>query len=163
MSVNERIMAASVSIREATAHDGDDLLRVINDAFIVEQFFAPGPRLILRELNLYLARGNFLIAEQERAFAGCVFVETTKPSGYFGLLSVDRRFQQRGLGSRLVAAAEERCRAAGCDSINIRVVNLRTELPPFYGARGYEEIGIEAFESSKTSMPCHFIVMSKRL
>ena len=157
------IMNPSISIREANPADLSDLLRVINDAFVVEQFFAPGPRLTPTELDHYRARGTFLVAEQDGSFAGCVFVETSKPSGYFGLLSVDRTLQQRGLGSRLVAAAEDRCRRAGCDSIRIRVVNLRTELPPFYQSRGYEQTGTEAFESSNVSMPCHFIVMSKRL
>ena len=104
-----------------------------------------------------------LVAESGGDFAGCVFVDASPPTGYFGLLSVARTLQQGGLGSHLVAAAEERCRVAGCSAITIRVVNLRTELPPFYRARGYEQAGIEAFESSNTSMPCHFIVMSKLL
>jgi len=156
-------MTASVSIREATADDVGDLLRVINDAFVVEQFFAPGPRLSPSELDSYIARGTFLVAEHENGFAGCVFVEASRPSGYFGLLSVDRTLQQRGIGRRLVAAAEDFCRAAGCDSIRIRVVNLRTELPPFYRALGYAETGTEAFESSNVTMPCHFLVMSKPL
>ena len=156
-------MTASVSIREATANDVGDLLRVINDAFIVEQFFAAGPRLSREELDAYVARGTFLVAEQGDVFAGCVFVEPTAPRGYFGLLSVDRALQQRGIGRRLVAAAEAFCRAAGCEAIRIRVVNLRTELPPFYTSLGYIETGIEAFESSNVTMPCHFIVMSKRL
>lgn len=156
-------MNPSVSIREANADDVGDLLRVINDAFIVEQFFAPGPRLTAAELESYRTRGTFLVAESGGDFAGCVFVDASPPTGYFGLLSVARTLQQGGLGSHLVAAAEERCRVAGCSAITIRVVNLRTELPPFYRARGYEQAGIEAFESSNTSMPCHFIVMSKLL
>jgi GNAT superfamily N-acetyltransferase len=156
-------MVPSTIIREANAEDVDDLLRVINDAFIVEQFFAPGPRLSAPELDKYRGRGTFLVVEDDEAFAGCVFVDASKPSGYFGLLSVDRTRQQRGLGSRLVAAAEERCRTAGCSSITIRVVNLRTELPPFYRSRGYKEIGTEPFESANSAMPCHFIVMSKAL
>jgi GNAT superfamily N-acetyltransferase len=153
----------ALTIREARANDTDDLLRVINDAFVVEEFFTPGPRLTRAQLDQYQARGTFLVAESDDAFAGCVFVDASRPSGYFGLLSVDRSLQQRGIGSRLITAAEDRCRAAGCSSIRIRVVNLRAELPPFYRTRGYAETGIEAFESSKTSIPCHFIVMSKAL
>ena len=90
-------------------------------------------------------------------------VERSTPSGYFGLLSVDRTRQQRGIGRRLVAAAEDFCRSAGCDTIRIRVVNLRTELPPFYESLGYSQAGTEEFESLNVTLPCHFIVMSKRL
>ena len=154
-------MLRSTSIREANDTDVDDLLRVINDAFIVEQFFTRGPRLTRTALDSYRARGNFLIAEDDGAFAGCVFVDPTISSGYFGLLSVDRTRQGRGLGSALVSAAEDWCRHAGCSSIHIHVVNLRTELPPFYGSRGYAETGVESFESSNDTMPCHFIVMTK--
>ena len=160
---NTKVMVESTVIREADAKDFDDLLRVINDAFTVEQFFAPGPRLCDAELESYLTRGTFLVAEQAGELAGCVFVDTSKPSGYFGLLSVDRTRQQRGLGSQLVSAAEDRCRAAGCSAITIRVVSLRTELPPFYRSRGYTDAGTEPFESSNVSMPCHFVVMSKLL
>ena len=156
-------MIPLVSIREANANDADDLLRVINDAFIVEQFFAQGPRLSAAELDDYWTRGTFFVAESGEQFAGCVFVDASPPTGYFGLLSVERTLQRQGLGGRLVAAAEDCCRAAGCTAIKIRVVNLRSELPPFYRSRDYEETGVEAFESSNTSVPCHFIAMSKRL
>ena len=146
-------MVEPTHIREANAGDFDDLLRVINDAFIVEQFFAPGPRIGPHELDRFLARGAFLVAQHGDELAGCVFVDTSKPSGYFGLLSVDRTRQQRGLGSQLVTAAEDWCRTAGCTAITIRVVNLRTELPPFYRSRGYTEIGTEPFEGSNGWCP----------
>lgn len=156
-------MAPLLTIREANAEDVDDLVRVINDAFIVEAFFTTGPRISRAEVEKYQRRGIFLVAEEDGVCAGCVFIDASLPSGYFGLLSVDRTRQQRGLGSRLVQAAEHHCRAAGCSSIKLRLVNLRTELPPFYRSRGYVETGTEEFESSNTSMPCHFVVMSKAL
>lgn len=156
-------LGETLIIREANDADADDILRVINDAFVVEQFFAPGPRLTRVELDAYAARGTFLVADDHGSLAGCVFVDESTPDAYFGLLSVDRARQQRGVGSRLVAACEDRCRAAGCSSIRIHVVNLRTELPSFYNVRGYTETGTEPFESSNVTMPCHFIVMSKAL
>jgi hypothetical protein len=42
-------------------------------------------------------------------------------------------------------------------------VNLRTELPPFYRALGYTESATEEFHGEPVKMPCHFVVMSKRL
>jgi hypothetical protein len=54
-------------------------------------------------------------------------------------------------------------RTAGCRAVDIRVVNLRTELPPIYRRLGYLETGIQPFEDPRASQPCHFILMSKPL
>ena len=70
--------------------------------------------------------------------------------------------QRRGLGAALLDAGERWCRDTGCDAIQIRVVNLRAELAPFYGRRGYEACGVEPF-TGPTKRACHFIVMRKAL
>jgi len=80
------------------------------------------------------------------------------------LLSVDPSRQRSGLGSRLMAAAEERCRELGCHSADLQIVNLRQELPDFYRRRGYLPTGTAPFRPDLvTKMPCHFIKMSKPL
>jgi hypothetical protein len=42
-------------------------------------------------------------------------------------------------------------------AVDIRVVNLRTELPPIYHALGYVETGTEAVPGSPALKPAHFI------
>jgi predicted N-acetyltransferase YhbS len=154
---------AALVIRSADVRDVDSLHRLINSAFVIEQFFAPGPRISRDAINAQISTGVFLIADLEGEPAGCVFVNTTVPTGYMGLLSVSLNRQGAGVGGRLVAAAEAACRAAGCSSIAIRVVNLREELPPFYRARGYREDGTAPFDGEGAVLPCHFILMSKPL
>jgi hypothetical protein len=62
----------------------------------------------------------------------------------------------------MIAAAEDHCRNAGCREMELEVVNLRTELPPFYRKFGYLETGTRPFpDVEKSKLPCHFIVMSK--
>ena len=56
-----------------------------------------------------------------------------------------------------------RIAAGGCGAMDIRVVNLRTELPPFYRRLGYAEAGTEPVEEPRALQPFHFIVMSKVL
>jgi GNAT superfamily N-acetyltransferase len=91
-------------------------------------------------------------------------VELRDERGYFGLLAVDPELQRSGLGSRLVAAAEEYCRAAGCHFMDLTIVNLRTELPPFYQRLGYVESGTLPFPSEQdANQPCHLVRMSKAL
>jgi hypothetical protein len=64
----------------------------------------------------------------------------------------------------MMQAAEETARSLGARYLDIRVVNLRTELPPIYRRLGFAESGTEPWPEGKpTSQPCHFIRMSKSL
>jgi len=48
--------------------------------------------------------------------------------------------------------------------MDLRIVNLREELPAFYRKLGYMETGTEPFPSDlDTKLPCHFVNMSKPL
>jgi len=68
------------------------------------------------------------------------------------------------LGRRLTNAAEEYFRKAGCEGVDLRIVSVRAELPPFYERLGYKETGIAPIpESIPLKIPSHFIVMSKEL
>ena len=154
----------SLAVRRATPDDASAIAGLINRAFAVEAFFVEGERTSPDDVKQMLERGVFLLAEEAGRLAGCVFVSLSGERGYFGLLSVDPELQGRGLGRRLVAAAEEHCRRGGCRVVDIRVVNLRTELPPFYAALGYHEVGSAPFPpESATKLPCHFLLMSKPL
>jgi len=93
-----------------------------------------------------------------------VYVEIREDRGYFGLLAVAPERQKAGLGSRLIAMAEEECRAAGCSFMDLTVVNLRKQLPSYYSKFGYVESGVEPFPAAaRAKMPCHLVRMSKRL
>ena len=51
-----------------------------------------------------------------------------------------------------------------CRYMELHVVNLRTELPPYYRKLGYDEQGTGPFPDPETAtQPCHFVVMRKRL
>jgi len=152
-------------MRVAVFSDIDALVRVINAAYVVERFFKTGDRVDRAGLVERFDRGVFLVETDDGgAVVSCVYVEIQAHGrGYFGLLSVDPGLQRSGLGRRLVEAAEAHCRAAGCRAIDIRVVNLRTELPPFYGKLGYVATGTEPYSDDDATRPCHFVVMSKPL
>jgi hypothetical protein len=60
--------------------------------------------------------------------------------------------------------AEKYCRERGSQWMDILIVSLREELPPFYEKRGYVESGTTPFPADvPTKIPCHFINMSKPL
>jgi GNAT superfamily N-acetyltransferase len=155
-----------MNIRFAEEPDLPTLMALINQAFLVETFFIQGNRLTPEDTLAYFKKGRFLLAEETSALAGVIYVELRGDRGYFGLLSVDPTRQKSGLGRRLIAAAEEFAREVGAHHMDITVVNLRTELPPFYRKLGYTENGTEPVRPDmipRLLQPAHFIKMTKPL
>lgn len=151
--------------RVAHPADAPALAALINLAYRVEDFFKIGDRTDPAEVREKMTHGDFVVLEDaDGTLAGSVYVTADEGVGYFGMLSIDPPRQGQGLGKRLIHEAEDHCRRAGCHEMELEVVNLRTELPPFYRRFGYVETGTRPFsETERISRPCHFIVMSKAL
>ncbi|HEX4038666.1 MAG TPA: GNAT family N-acetyltransferase [Acidobacteriaceae bacterium] len=155
-----------MDLRFAEESDSPALLALVNEAFRVETHFIRGDRLTPERLRDHFAAGRFLVAQEDTAIAGCVYVEIRGNRAYLGLLAVDRARQKTGLGRRLAAAAEEFAREMGARYIDLTVVNLRRELPPYYAKLGYTVIGEEPIREEMVPRileHCHFIRMSKPL
>jgi ribosomal protein S18 acetylase RimI-like enzyme len=154
-----------ITIRTAEAADAEQIARLVNAAFGPERFFIDGDRTSPDKVRALLQKGKFLLAEEHGALVGCVYVELHGERGYFGLLAVDPAQQRTGLGSRLIDAAEEYCRSAGCRFMDITIVNLRTPLFGYYARLGYVENGTLPFpkEQHPPKMPCHLVKMVKSL
>lgn len=160
-----RMTNSTLTIRVATSADAARITEVINAAFrIAEGFFIDSKRITETEVEESLAKGAFLVAENGEKIQGCVYVEMRGTRSYLGLLSVDPECQQGGLGSLLMQEAERYCRERGSQFMDILIVHLREELPPFYKKRGYIENGTSPFPADvETRVPVHFINMSKPL
>jgi len=153
-----------VRVREATDDDAPAIAALVNQAFLVERFFVDGDRTSPAEISRLLEKGTFLLAEVEGRLVACVYVELRGDRGYFGMLSVDPSRQGEGLGRLLIDAAEDRGRSRGCRLMEIHVVDVREELPPFYRRLGYAEVGEEPFpDHERAKIPARFIVMTKPL
>ena len=63
-------------------------------------------------------------------WGGCAFVD---------LLWVDEAWRRTGLGSRLLASAEDEARSRGCTQVLLSTHTFQA--PAFYAARGYQETG----------------------
>jgi GNAT superfamily N-acetyltransferase len=154
----------TLRFRVASLADVEALARVINGAFRVEQPFIEGDRINPDGVRAYMEKGKFLLAEDAAGLAGCVYVELRGDRGYLGLLGVDPSHQGTGLGRKLMAAAQDFFRQAGCVAVDLRVVSARTSLPSFYRHLGYLETGTAPFAPDvPAKVPCHYILMSKPL
>jgi N-acetylglutamate synthase-like GNAT family acetyltransferase len=151
-------------LRRATVPDVPAIAQLINTAYEVEKFFKIGDRIDEAAVKAMLDESAFLLHEQDGKVVGCVHVIVNAERGYFSLLAVDPEKRGQKFGTRLVAAAEGFCRDAGCSAMDLSVVDLRTELPPFYRALGYAERTTAPFPHTEhATQPCHMIVMSKEL
>jgi GNAT superfamily N-acetyltransferase len=162
-------MTAIMKTRIAGPRDARAVAALISLAYRVEDFFKIGDRTDEADVLSRMGKGEFLLLEDEGgveggALAGAVYVVIHGETGYFGMLSIDPARQGQGLGRQLIAAAEAHCRNAGCRQMELEVVNLRTELPPFYRRFGYAETVTRPFpDHERAKLPCHFIVMTKSL
>lgn len=151
-------------VREAAIAEAVALAALINRAFEVERFFLDGDRTDPEKVRELFAKGHFLVAENSTGLTGCVYIEKRGVRAYLGLLSIEPRLQRAGLGLRLTAAAEDFARSLGCEAMDLRIVNVREELPAFYHRAGYVTTGTEPFPpDASPAVSCHFIVMSKSL
>lgn len=155
-----------MTFRFAEESDLTPLMTLVNDAFRVERFFHIGDRLDEERTRGYFRKGRFLLAEDSGEIIGCVYVQLHGQESYLGLLSIRPDHQKTGLGRRMVAAAEEFAREMGARRMDLTVVNLRTELPPFYEKLGYTILRNEDVPDElarRVNQPIHFVRMSKTL
>ena len=153
-----------VHLRLAEAADTEALVRLINQAFAVEKIVIEGERIDSEKVRTLFETGNFLLLYEAEQLVGCVYVQVKGKRGYLGLLGVRPDRQKSGFGRRLATAAEDFLRKAGCQAVDLRIVSVRAELPPFYERLGYAATAIAPIpDTIALKIPSHFIVMSKRL
>ena len=152
------------AVREAAASDLPEIVSLINRAFEVERFFKAGDRTDPETVEQNMKDGKFLVLREGNEMVACAWLKITRDRAYLGTLSVDPSRQKSGWGARMMREAEAYARAAGCRALDIRIVNLRIELPGIYRKLGFVETGTEVLrDTEKFTQPVHFIKMSKAL
>lgn len=99
---------------------------------------------------------------------GCVYLQQKPPRLYLGLLTVSPAAQARGIGRKLLQAAENYAQEQGFKSIILKVVSLRKELIGWYERNGYVLTGeTEPFEAEEKYgtpvQPLELVGMEKML
>jgi GNAT superfamily N-acetyltransferase len=164
LAVKSQVLPTPPQIRTADRSDAPAIAQVVNAAFRSERFFIDADRTDPDKVTALMEKGRFLMCFEDGAFVGCIYTEIRGERGYFGLLAVDPTRQRSGIGTILIAAAEEQCRSAACHWMDLTFVNVRQELPGYYRRHGYTENGTLPFPPDQIpKMPVHLVRMSKPL
>jgi ribosomal protein S18 acetylase RimI-like enzyme len=155
-------MVDAITIRTAGAEDVPAIVALLNAAFAMERAFIDRDRTSASEIAHYIETGAFFVVDAEDgALASCMYLEQRGDRVYLGMLAVSPTQQGRGIGRQMMTAAERHAASLGCHAIDIRIIDRRTELPPFYRLLGFVDNGTEPFEDAMLTKPCHFILMTK--
>jgi len=79
----------------------------------------------------------FLVAERQGEIVGAVMAGYEGHRGWINYLGVAPTQRRSGLGRRLMDAAEQRLRAAGCPKINLQVRPDNRDVIAFYESIGF--------------------------
>ena len=152
-------------IDTARDSDAEALTALINRAFLAEAWFAIGDRITVNGVRQLLGSpaGTFFVARDGSVLVGCVWAERRANTvGYIGLLAIEPDRQGAGLGPALMAHAEQYLERLACQTVEITVVNIRTELLAFYARRGYQAGDTLPFPRP-SNRECHLVRMTKAI
>jgi GNAT superfamily N-acetyltransferase len=157
-------MSDTITLRAADAADVPRIVSLLNAAFAMEWDFINRDRTSAPEVERYMTTGSFFVVDgEDSALAACMYLEQRGDRLYLGMLAVSPDRQGRGLGRHMMAAAERHAASLDCGALDIRIVNRRTELPPFYRSLGFVDAGTEPLDDPLLTKPAHFVRMTKKV
>ena len=143
-----------LAFRPATAADLPALVALVaaayrseesRDGWTTETDLVGGPRADAAMLLTDIERpgSQIILAERDGTLVGCAHVTQISPTGaYFGLFAVRPSEQGNGVGRQVLAEAERLAREDWhLATLEMTVLNVRTELLAYYGRRGFEPTG----------------------
>jgi len=105
----------------------------------------------------------------EGKIIGCVRLLKHGSQLYLGMFAVDPTVQNKGVGKKILLAAEDEARKQNCKSIDMTVISERKELIDWYKRNGYVEVGEKkpmVFDNPSGGIPkrdLYFITLEKFL
>ncbi|HEX8426780.1 GNAT family N-acetyltransferase [Hymenobacter sp.] len=173
-------MLDDLPIKFATPADVPALVTLVNSAYRGEQsmqgwtteaHLLGGQRTDAAALLDLLAPAEatmLLCTTADKQLCGSVYLQLQDDALYMGMLSVAPNQQARGIGKRLLQAAEAHAHQHVRTRMRITVISVRTELIAWYERHGYHPTGeTEPFPTDTRfgipRQPLELLVMEKEL
>ncbi|SRR5260221_124216 len=116
------------SSRKGWTTEADLLDGTRTDENAIKEFFAEPGSIIHKFLK-------------DKKIIGCVRLLKHGTQLYLGMFAVDPTEQNKGVGKKILLAAEVEARKQNCKSIDMTVISERTELIDWYKRNGYVQVG----------------------
>ena len=140
-------------ISRATLSDAEVLHGLVNTAYrgedsqqgwASEAHLFEGSRISLAGMKALLSDSAVVVLKytEDDQVLGCVELRNIGNKLYLGMLSVRPHLQGRGIGKKLMQAAEEEARRQLCIAVFMTVITQREELMQWYVRHGYLDTGI---------------------
>ena len=155
-------------MRAASFEELDDVAAMANAAYSKSEGHVFAGTTRTQRDDLMRRREDLTVAEVDGRVSGCIHIDVGGATAHFGLLATDVSVQGMGIGSRLIAFAEDRAREAGHAVMRIETVQ-EAGLVRFYERRGYHRTGEVAGqvwnggEDWGAVIAWHMVEMEKRL
>jgi ribosomal protein S18 acetylase RimI-like enzyme len=107
--------------------------------------------------------------DEDDLLVGCVYLQEQDHKLYLGMLTVSPLHQNKGIGKKLLNAAEEYAINKNCRSIIMTVISIRRELIEWYERHGYEKTGetkpfhYNGVRFGIPKIPLEFIFLQKKV
>ena len=167
-----------MNISKAALEDIPHLVSLINSAYrgehskkgwTTEADLLDGLRTDEDSLEKMISKPDAVILKfcnEDNVLQGCVYLERKTNKMYLGMLTVSPLEQARGIGKKLLFAAEKYATDQKCSAIEMTVISVRHELILWYQKHGYHKTGeMKPFpEDKKFGIPkqaLEFVVLQK--
>lgn len=164
----------------ATLEDAPELDRLVNSAYrgdssrqgwTTEADLLDGTRTDAQAIIALIQNPDTTLLKytEGNEILGCVELRNEKGKLYLGMLTVRPNLQGKGIGKKLLTAAETEAKKQNCRSIFMTVLSVRKELIDWYIRHGYQPTGDRkpfAFTDPRFGQPkmkLEFAVLEKKL
>ena len=125
-----------MEIRPFISSDEDSVVQLWKDCGLVVPWNDPH-RDIQRKLQV--KADGFLVSLMNGQIVATVMAGYEGHRGWINYLAVHPRYRHKGIGRRMMEAAEEYLRSLGCPKINLQVRGSNTEVIEFYQKIGFKK------------------------